>query len=80
MRIDAAGPEFIRITLSRRNLLYLLGLAEGQYGDSDWSLRRWQDWEAPRLEVCVEPDAVHYADRDPGAMPSSAERWIEEHG
>ncbi|MBV9100107.1 MAG: hypothetical protein JOZ46_01365 [Candidatus Dormibacteraeota bacterium] len=79
MRIDELSRDVVWVTLSRRNLVTLLANLEGKPSYTDCSLYRRQSTDSPVLVVHVEPDSVHYRDRDVGSMPPSVEAFIQEH-
>lgn len=74
MRLAANADDVVHVVLSERNLLSLLHKA-GWEG-SHRTLTKRERVDGPMLIVTVEPDADHYADREPGVMHSETERFI----
>jgi hypothetical protein len=63
------------ITLSRRNLLALLGKLDGHPEGSGKTIAREAEngW---RLVIIAEENPQHYGDRPAGAMEAATERYI----
>lgn len=80
MKIETIIPaKIVKISLSRRNLLYLLSCLDNAWSENDRKLYRRQGADAPVLIVEAQEDAQHYGTRRPGEMHPSAEAYIREH-
>lgn len=69
------------VTLSVRNLMDLLAQAQSEVTPGYGTLVRGSSADDNVLSVNIEPDGVHYADRDPGEgsgllAPVAYPRWV----
>lgn len=84
LRYDS-GHRTHYVTLSRRNLLSLLHKIDGMENSAGTlvSFNCFVDGEqdmSHTVWVKIEPDEVHYADREPGLMHPETEEFLKNHG